>query len=194
MRMMSASVRDSEPLTDGSHQKLGAFRIRGQRTCRAHLVFGLLTNRLTCPETFSRPRSARARAPQACTPCRTAKTRCDSQTPTRSPCAERSRRCVFPTAQRTRGPGKSKQRPEALEARLAAIESGSTLQATLITAPWDSFRSPARPNSALFSQAQPPSGARKPQTSSIKQVPRVYSHANPTLQHCSSHNVRPSRC
>ncbi|KAK0639200.1 hypothetical protein B0T16DRAFT_462900 [Cercophora newfieldiana] len=49
--------------------------------------------------------------------------RCDGQTPTCSPCAERGRACLFPTTRRVRGPGKSKQRIEALEARLAAIES-----------------------------------------------------------------------
>lgn len=49
--------------------------------------------------------------------------RCDGNTPVCSPCVERDRRCIFPSAQKVRGPGKSKRRIETLEARLAAMES-----------------------------------------------------------------------
>ncbi|KAK1750078.1 activator of stress genes 1 [Echria macrotheca] len=68
-------------------------------------------------------RLAGGRIVQACTRCRAGKIRCDGGTPTCSACAERGRDCVYPETQRTRGPGKSKQRIEALEERLARMES-----------------------------------------------------------------------
>ncbi|KAK0713430.1 hypothetical protein B0T26DRAFT_717426 [Lasiosphaeria miniovina] len=49
--------------------------------------------------------------------------RCDGQSPTCSACSDRGHVCAYPATQKIRGPGKSKQRIEALEARLAKMES-----------------------------------------------------------------------
>ncbi|KAH6847644.1 hypothetical protein B0I37DRAFT_148681 [Chaetomium sp. MPI-CAGE-AT-0009] len=72
------------------------------------------------------PPARRTRGPRvsrACARCRSGKLRCDGQTPACAPCADRGHNCVYPATQRLRGPGKSKQRIEALEGRLAALES-----------------------------------------------------------------------
>ncbi|KAK4225322.1 activator of stress genes 1 [Podospora fimiseda] len=60
---------------------------------------------------------------QACTRCKAGKVRCDGQTPTCSPCAVRNRACEYPVTRRMRGQGKNKKRMEALEERLAAMET-----------------------------------------------------------------------
>ncbi|KAK0705796.1 hypothetical protein B0T21DRAFT_377605 [Apiosordaria backusii] len=65
---------------------------------------------------------SRPRIFQACTRCRAGKIRCDARTPTCTPCGDRDHDCIYPEARRMRGPGKSKQRFEALEGRLAAME------------------------------------------------------------------------
>ncbi|KAK3985329.1 activator of stress genes 1 [Cladorrhinum sp. PSN332] len=74
-------------------------------------------------ETTVTNRPRRPRVLQACTRCRTGKVRCDGQTPACSPCAARNQSCVYPNSRRVRGPGKSKKRIEALEERLAAMET-----------------------------------------------------------------------
>ncbi|KAK3292976.1 uncharacterized protein B0H64DRAFT_203880 [Chaetomium fimeti] len=77
------------------------------------------------------PAARRTRGPRvsrACARCRLGKLRCDGQTPACAPCADRGHSCVYPATQRMRGPGKSKQRIEALEGRLAALESRLRLE------------------------------------------------------------------
>ncbi|KAK4158960.1 activator of stress genes 1 [Cladorrhinum sp. PSN259] len=60
---------------------------------------------------------------QACFRCRDAKVKCDGERPTCSQCASRNEFCGYAKNRRIRGPGKSKSKIEALEERLAAVES-----------------------------------------------------------------------
>lgn len=81
--------------------------------------------------------------------------RCDGQSPTCSACSDRGHVCAYPATQKIRGPGKSKQRIEALEARLAKVESKFRQESTKDSSSDDIVpRSPEEPQ--LVAHASPP--------------------------------------
>ncbi|KAH6962399.1 fungal-specific transcription factor domain-containing protein [Ilyonectria sp. MPI-CAGE-AT-0026] len=60
---------------------------------------------------------------QACMRCQAKKRRCDGKTPSCTSCMAKGEDCVYGSARRTRGPGRSKQRIQVLEERLSGMES-----------------------------------------------------------------------